>query len=60
MWQFGQVKDAYSAILVKVPARRLTFILLANSDVLAAPFTGGTWDVTASAFARTFLLMYVP
>lgn len=60
VWQFGQVKDGYSAILVKVPARRLTFILLANSDVLALPFSGGTWDVTASAFARTFLLMYVP
>ena len=60
VWQFGQVRDAYSALLVKVPQRRLTFILLANSDVLAAPFGGTTFDVTASAFARTFLLMYVP
>lgn len=60
VWQFGEVRNAYSALLVKVPARRLTFVLLANSDVLAAPFASGTWDVTASAFARTFLLMYVP
>jgi CubicO group peptidase (beta-lactamase class C family) len=60
VWQFGQVKNAYSALLVKVPNRGLTFILLANSDALAAPFTGSSWDVTASAFARTFLLMYVP
>ena len=60
VWQFGQVPDAYSALMVKVPNRGLTFILLANSDALAAPFTGNVWDVTASAFARTFLLMYVP
>ena len=60
VWQFGRIKDAYSALLVKVPNRGLTFILLANSDGLAAPFTGSTWDVTASAFAKTFLLMYVP
>jgi CubicO group peptidase (beta-lactamase class C family) len=60
VWQFGQVRNAYSALMVKVPNRGLTFILLANSDVLAAPFSGDVWDVTASAFARTFLLMYVP
>jgi CubicO group peptidase (beta-lactamase class C family) len=60
VWQFGQVRNAYSALMVKVPNRGLTFILLANSDALAAPFGGSVWDVTASAFARTFLLMYVP
>ena len=60
VWQFGQVRNAYSALLVKVPNRGLTFILFANSDTLAAPFSGSTWDVTASAFAKTFLLMYVP
>ena len=60
VWQFGQVKDAYSALYVKVPSRGLAFILLANSDTLAAPFTREMWDVTASLFARTFLLIYVP
>lgn len=60
VWQFGQVKDAYSALLVKVPNRRLTFVLLANSDGLAAPFARETWDVTASVFARLFLLIHVP
>lgn len=59
-WQFGQIRNAYSALMVKVPNRGLTFILLANSDALAAPFSGDVWDVSASAFARTFLLMYVP
>lgn len=60
VWQFGQVQSAYSALLVKLPNRGLTFILLANSDALAAPFTGSSWDVTASAFARTFLKVYAP
>lgn len=60
VWQFGEVKGAYSALLVKVPSRRLTFILLANSDALAAPFSREMWDVTASAFAKLFLVTFVP
>jgi CubicO group peptidase (beta-lactamase class C family) len=60
VWQFGQVRDAYSALLVKVPERQLTFVLLANSDALAAPFARETWDITASVFARLFLLIHVP
>jgi CubicO group peptidase (beta-lactamase class C family) len=60
VWQFGEVKNAYSALLVKVPNRRLTFILLANSDALAAPFSRETWDITASAFAKLFLVTFVP
>lgn len=60
VWQFGSVPGAYSALLVKVPNRGLTFILLANSDALAVPFARETWDVTASVFARAFLLIYVP
>jgi CubicO group peptidase (beta-lactamase class C family) len=60
VWQFGSVKDAYSALYVKVPNRDLTFILFANSDTLAAPFVRETWDVTASVFARLFLLIYLP
>jgi CubicO group peptidase (beta-lactamase class C family) len=60
VWQFGQVPDAYSALVVKAPNRGLTFVLLANSDALAAPFVRGSWDVTASVFARLFLLVYVP
>jgi CubicO group peptidase (beta-lactamase class C family) len=60
VWQFGAVEDAYSALYVKVPNRDLTFILFANSDTLAAPFVRGTWDVTASVFARLFLLIHLP
>ena len=37
-WQFGVVEDGYSSLIVKVPNRKLTLILLANSDGLSAPF----------------------
>jgi CubicO group peptidase (beta-lactamase class C family) len=60
VWQFGVVADAYSSLIVKVPHRGLTFILLANSDKLSTPFALEEGDVTASVFARLFLRIYVP
>ena len=58
IWQFGVVPDAYSSLILKIPARRLTLILLANSDGLTAPFPLQDGDVTASLFARTFLRLF--
>ena len=60
IWQFGSVEGAYSSLIVKVPNRRLTFILLANSDQLSAPFTLSAGDVTSSTFAKLFLRSFVP
>jgi CubicO group peptidase (beta-lactamase class C family) len=59
-WQFGVIENAYSSLIVKVPNRRLTLILLANSDGLSAPFGLEAGDVTTSIFARTFLRNFVP
>ena len=59
VWQFGTVRDAYSSLMLKVPNRRLTVILLANSDGLTAPFALERGDVTASVFARLFLRLLV-
>jgi CubicO group peptidase (beta-lactamase class C family) len=59
IWQFGMHKDAYSSLVLKLPSRGLTFILLANSDGLSAPFSLGNGDVTASIFARVFLRLFV-
>jgi CubicO group peptidase (beta-lactamase class C family) len=60
VWQFGTVPGAYSSLIVKLPNpnRRLTLILLANSDGLSAPFALENGDVTASLFARVFLRLY--
>lgn len=60
VWQFGVVPEAYSALMLKLPTRGLTLILLANSDGLSPPLALERGDVTASIFARTFLRVYVP
>jgi CubicO group peptidase (beta-lactamase class C family) len=57
VWHFGMVPNAYSALVVKVPSRRATMILLANSDGLAVPFQLEAGDVTRSLFATIFLRM---
>jgi CubicO group peptidase (beta-lactamase class C family) len=55
VWHFGHVPYAYSSLVVKVPSRRLTFILLANSDGLSAPFQLQSGNITRSLFATLFL-----
>lgn len=60
VWQFGVVPDAYSALLVKLPTRGTTLILLANSEALGAQGVLEKGDVTASVFARVFLRTYAP
>jgi CubicO group peptidase (beta-lactamase class C family) len=59
VWQFGIHRDAYSSLILKLPRRDLTLILLANSDGLSAPFPLGNGDVTASVYARIFLRLFV-
>jgi len=58
VWHFGMVPNAYSSLIIKLPARHLTLILLANSDGLSAPFQLETGDVTRSLFATLFLRLY--
>jgi CubicO group peptidase (beta-lactamase class C family) len=55
VWHFGNVPNAYSSLIIKLPARNMTFILLANSDGLTAPFDMTQGDVTRSLFASLFL-----
>jgi CubicO group peptidase (beta-lactamase class C family) len=59
VWHFGLARDAYSALYVKVPGRKLTLILLANSDGLGAPYTLANGDVTVSLFAQLFLKLFL-
>lgn len=59
IWHFGLSPDSFSSLVVKVPGREVTLILLANSDGLSAPFRLGAGDVTTSLFARLFLRLFV-
>lgn len=58
VWQFGAIRGVGSALLLKVPSRDITLILLANSDGLA-PDSMANGDVTVSLFARLFLRLFV-
>ena len=55
VWHFGHVPNAYSSLILKLPAKGITFILLANSDGLSNPFQLPAGDVTRSLFATLFL-----
>ncbi|MGE5816311.1 MAG: serine hydrolase domain-containing protein [Acidobacteriota bacterium] len=59
IWQFGVEDDASSALLIHMPSRRLTFILLANSDKLVRPFPLEKGDVSASPFGRLVLRSFI-
>lgn len=59
VWQFGVSDNASSSLIVMVPGRGLTLILLANSQGLARPLPLSAGDVTISPFARIFLSLFV-
>ena len=60
VWSFGMVKDAWSSLIIKVPSQDVTFIVLANSEGLTAPFALENGDVTTSVFAKLFLKAFTP
>ena len=55
VWQYGLNANAGSALVMSVPARGITLILLANSDGLVKPFDLSTGDLMVSPFARVFV-----
>jgi len=57
IWHYGQW-DTFSGLFLKVPGRKITLILLANSSRLSSPFSSlGAGNVTGSPFANLFLQM---
>ena len=59
VWHFGYVQNGYSSLILKIPDRGITFILLANGDGLSAPFQLQSGDVTRSLFASLFLRLAI-
>ena len=59
VWQFGVSDNASSSIIITVPSRGMTLILLANSSGLARPFQLSAGDIMVSPFARLFLSIFV-
>ena len=55
IWHYGWW-DGISSLIVKLPEKALTFVLLANSDMLSRPCNlGSDSNVYSSEFASTFL-----
>lgn len=55
VWHYGWDR-ANSSLIIKVPEREVTFVLLGNSEGLSRKFdVGQDEDVTRSPFAREFL-----
>ncbi|UCC99811.1 MAG: serine hydrolase, partial [Phycisphaerales bacterium] len=54
LWHYGWEVN-YSALILKVPERNITFVVLANTDELSRPFRLGNGDVLNSPFAVEFL-----
>jgi hypothetical protein len=59
VWQFGVSDNASSSLVVTVPGRGVSLVLLANSDGLTRPFPLAAGDLTASPFGRLFLGAFV-
>jgi CubicO group peptidase (beta-lactamase class C family) len=59
VWQFGNTENGSSSMVITVPARSLTVILVANSNGLSKGFQLSSGDVTTSPFARAFLGLFV-
>ena len=57
-WQFGLDESAGSALMITLPARGVTLILMANSDRLVKPLPLAAGDITLSPFARLFLNLF--
>jgi hypothetical protein len=60
VWQFDLTRDAASSMVMKLPSRDVTFIVLANSDGLTAPFGLAGGDATVSPFVKLFLRFFAP
>lgn len=48
-----------SSLLIRVPERGLTFVILANSDGLSSAFRLGAGDLMSSPMAKEFLNAFV-
>jgi CubicO group peptidase (beta-lactamase class C family) len=57
-WHYGYWVGM-SSLIIKVPEEKLSFILLANSDMLSAPYPLGNGDIWVSPYAKEFLKSFV-
>ena len=59
VWQFGVSENASSALMITMPDRQATYILLANSTGLVEPAPTSVAQLVASPFVRVLLTLVV-
>jgi len=59
IWHYGDEQGAYSSLILKIPEREITLILLANSDGASASFDLGEGNVLNSPFAAEFIDLFI-
>jgi len=59
VWQFGVSENASSSLVVKVPGRGVTLIVLANGDGLVRSLPLSAGDLTKSPVGRLFLGTFI-
>lgn len=58
VWHYG-LWPTFSALILKIPERQATLIVLANNDGLSAPFGLGAGNILNSPFALAFLRLFL-
>jgi CubicO group peptidase (beta-lactamase class C family) len=59
VWQFGVGANASSSLVVTLPGRDITLVMVANSDALAKPATLAAGDIMVSPFVRLFFQLLI-
>lgn len=59
VWTFGHIEDAASALIVKMPLKKVTLIMLANSGGLVKGYNFENASVTESPFVKVFLRLFI-
>jgi len=60
IWHFGHWGTGFSAMYLKIPERRLTFIMLTNSEALADHHYQVGENITHNVFGCDFINTFVP
>jgi len=53
-WHYGYW-IGMSSLIIRVPNKKLSFVLMANNDMLSAPYPLGNGDIWVSPYAKAFL-----
>jgi CubicO group peptidase (beta-lactamase class C family) len=57
-WHYGYW-IGMSSLVIRIPDKKLAFVLMANSDMLSAPYPLGNGDIWVSPYAKEFLKSFV-